>query len=244
VTRGTTLLEIQDFLMEEYVSGPEYSIEAFSFDGRHVVVAVSETLVDPVGFVELGHALPARIDPSLEREIVAAVTRFLDVMGLRDGPSHTEVRIGPRGPVVIESHDRIGGDRISDLVRDAYGIDLTAYAVGWPLRLVEELSERPRPFGAACVRFLRGRPGRVVALPGLDELRARPDVVAAELTVGVGDVVRPLQDNWDRIGLVAVRGSDGDAAVALCEQLVAAVEAEVETTAVEPIAANGEADAR
>lgn len=241
VTRGTTLFEIQDFLMEEYVSGPEYSIEAFSFAGRHVVVAVTEKLVDPDRFVELGHTLPARIDAALEQEIVATVTRFLDVMGLRDGPTHTEIRVGPRGPVVIESHNRIGGDRIKDLVQAAYGIDLTVYAVGWPLWLVEELTHRPRALGGACVRFVHGSPGRVAELPCVEELRARPDVIAAELTVRVGDVVRPLQDNWDRMGLVAVRGSDGDAAVALCEELVASLD--VETTAVaapralEPVAA-------
>jgi hypothetical protein len=224
VTRGTTLFEIQDFLMEEYVDGPEYSIEAFSFAGRHVVVAVTEKLVDPVRFVELGHTLPARIDRSLERRVVAAVKRFLDVMGLRDGPSHTEVRIGPRGPVVIESHNRIGGDRIRDLVQAAYGIDLAVYAVGWPLRLVDELPDRPRARAGACVRFVHGRPGRVAAVPGIEALRARPEVLAAELTVGAGDVVGPLQDNWDRMGLVAVRGSDSDGAVALCEQLVASID--------------------
>jgi hypothetical protein len=133
------------------VRGPAYSIEAFSFAGRHVVVAVTETLVDPAGLVELGPTVPARIIASLEQAIVAAVTRFLDVMRLCDGPTHTEVRIGPRGPVVVESRDLIGGDRITELVRDAYGIDLTVYAVGWPLRLVEELPERPREPVAAGV---------------------------------------------------------------------------------------------
>jgi ATP-grasp domain len=138
-------------LAEEDLRGPAYGVEAFSFAGRHVVVAVTEKLVDRAGVVELGHTLPARIDGSLEQAIVAAVTRFLDVMGLRDGPTHSEVRIGPRGPVVIASRNLIGGDGIGDLVHDAYGIDLTVYAVGWPLRLVEELPERPRVPGAAGV---------------------------------------------------------------------------------------------
>lgn len=226
VTYGTTLFTIENFLMEEYVSGPEYSVEAFSFGGRHVVVAVTEKLVDGGRFVELGHTLPARIDEALEREIVDAVKRFLDAMGLMDGPSHTEVRIGPQGPAVIESHNRIGGDRIGDLVRAAYGIDLADYAVGWPFRLVDELPGRPEPLAGACVRLVHTRPGRVVAVGDVEELRARPDVLAAELSVGVGDVVRPLHNNWDRLGLVAVRGSDSEAAVARCTELLAALEIE------------------
>ena len=226
VTYGTTLFTIQDFIMEEYVDGPEFSVESFSFAGRHAVVAVTEKLVHPSHFVELGHTLPARIDPALEHDIVETVKRFLDVIGLADGPSHTEVRIGARGPAIIESHNRIGGDRIGDLVRAAYGIDLADLAGGWPFRLVDELPDRPEPLGGACVRFVHGRPGRVVALGDADDLSARPEVIATELTAKVGDVVRPLHNNWDRLGLVAVLGSDSDAAVEICNDVLASFEVE------------------
>lgn len=237
VTYGTTLFTIQDFLMEEYVSGPEFSVEGFSFGGRHAIVAVTEKLVDAGRFVELGHTLPARIDPDLERAIVDAVRRFLDVMGVKDGPSHTEVRVGTQGPVVIESHNRIGGDHIGDLLRAAYGIDLVEYAVGWPFRLVQELPDRPRPLAGACVRFLHGSSGRVVEVGSLDDVRARPEVLAAELSVKVGDVLRPLHNNWDRHGLVAVRGRDSDAAVRLCHELIGSLRIE---TAAHPAPARRE----
>jgi len=232
VSYGTTLFTIQGFLMEEYVSGPEFSVEAFSFEGRHAVVAVTEKLISPDRFVELGHTLPARLDIELEHAIVDATRRFLDDIGLENGPSHTEVKVGARGPVVIESHNRIGGDRIGDLVRAAFGIDLVEYALGWPFRLVEELPDRPQPLAGACVRFLHGHSGQVVALGGLEEVEARPDVLAAELSVEVGDVLRPLQNNWDRLGLVAVRERDSDAAVALCDELVGALR--IETTEAPP----------
>ncbi|WP_433241348.1 ATP-grasp domain-containing protein [Streptosporangium sp. CA-135522] len=222
VDRGPTdLFRIGEFIMEEYVSGPEYSVEAFSFGGRHVVIAVTEKLVDEAHFAELGHALPARLDLGAEQEIVAAVTAFLDVIGIADGPSHTEVRVGRDGPVVIESHNRIGGDHIDELVEAAYGVDMAAYAVGWPFGLVEELAGRPRPLAGACVRFVHTGAGRIEGVEGVETVRARPDVLIAQVTASAGDVVRPLADNWDRLGLVAVRGSDTDAAVRLCEDLVA-----------------------
>lgn len=219
--RGSTLYTVREFLMEGYIDGPEFSIEAYSFAGRHVVVAVTEKLVDEAHFAELGHALPARLDADTRAALLAAVTDFLDVVGVADGPTHTEIRIGRQGPVVIESHNRSGGGRISDLVRAAYGIDLPRYGVGWPVRLVPELPDEPQPVGAACVRFLRRRPGTVVRVDGVAETAARPDVLAAEVSVAVGDTVRPLRDNWDRIGHVAVRAADTSAAVELCERLAA-----------------------
>lgn len=142
-------------------------------------------------------------------------------MGLTDGPSHTEIRLSRRGPMVIESHNRAGGDHIDELVRAAYGIDLAAYAVGWPTGLVAELPDDPRPVAAASIRFLMRAPGIVTAVKGVEDVAARPDVLAAEVRVRPGDVVRPLRDNWDRLGFVAVRAADTDAAVELCERLAA-----------------------
>ncbi|WP_328603343.1 ATP-grasp domain-containing protein [Amycolatopsis sp. NBC_00345] len=215
------LFTIDGFIMEQFVDGPEFSVESFSFAGRHVVVAVTEKDIEPDHFAELGHTVPARVDADVEAEIVAVTTDFLDVIGLRDGPSHTEIRLGPDGPVVIEGHNRGGGDRIMDLVESAYGVDLVSYALGWPFGLVPELTERPVPSGGAAVRFLHGPAGVVTGLSGVDELRARPDVIAAETYVKVGDRVGPLRDDFDRLGLVAVSGVDSYAAARRCAELIA-----------------------
>jgi biotin carboxylase len=224
VDRGPAeMFAVGDFLMEEYIDGPEYSVEAFSFAGRHVVLGVTEKLVDETHFAELGHTLPARVDAGREEEIVAAVTGFLDVVGLKDGPSHTELRISSRGPLVIESHNRFGGGRIKDLVASVYGIDLVEYALAWPFGLVEALPDRPKPRGAACVRFLHGPAGRVEAIEGVSRLAGREDVIATELSVRPGDVVHGLRDNWDRLGLIAVAAPDSDGAVRRCEELAASV---------------------
>ncbi len=219
--RGSTLYQVQDFLLEEYITGPEFSIEALSFEGRHIVVGITEKSVDPDHFAELGHAMPARVEPGVEARIVAEVGRFLDAIGIRNGPSHTELRISPRGPLVIESHNRVGGGHIGELVEAAYGIDLISYTLGWPFRLVEELTERPEPIGGACARALLAPPGRVEGIEGIEELRAHPAVLAVDLAAHDGAIVRPMQDNWDRLGLVAVTAEDTDAAVKLCEDLVA-----------------------
>ncbi|MZD06700.1 ATP-grasp domain-containing protein, partial [Streptomyces sp. SID5785] len=222
IDRGNALFQVQDYLLEEYIPGPEFSIESFSFAGRHVVVAITEKLVDETHFAELGHALPARLDPADERRIEEAVHAFLDAVGLQDGPAHTELRLSPRGPLVIEGHNRNGGGRIQSLVREAYGIDLVHYTLAWPFGLVAPLTERPAARAAGCVRGLvADRPGVVERIEGVDALRAHPAVHAVDISVHEGSVVRAAQDNWDRLGLVTVTASDTDKAVLLCEELTA-----------------------
>ncbi|MFD5496349.1 ATP-grasp domain-containing protein [Streptomyces sp. NPDC001812] len=221
VDRGTTLYRVTDFLMEEYIPGPEFSVESFSFDGRHVVVALTEKLVDETHFAELGHAVPARLTADDERQLTEATAAFLDAVGIQDGPAHTELRLSPRGPLVIEGHNRNGGGHIQELVAAAYGIDLVHYSLAWPFRLVEPLAERPRPTAAGCARGILARPGRVAAVEGVEELRLHPAVLAVDIAARPGSVVRETRDNWDRLGMVAVTAPDTDEAVRLCEELVA-----------------------
>ncbi|WP_405871401.1 ATP-grasp domain-containing protein [Streptomyces sp. NBC_00005] len=221
VDRGTTLYQVAGYLMEEYIPGPEFSVESFSFAGRHVVVAITEKLVDETHFAELGHAMPARLGADDERRVEEAVAAFLDAVGLQDGPAHTELRLSPRGPLLIEGHNRNGGGRIQTLVQAAYDIDLVRYALAWPFRLVDALEGRPEARAAGCVRGLIGRPGTVAEVTGVEELRARPDVLAVDIAARKGSVVRAAQDNWDRLGLLAVTAPDTDKAVLLCEELAA-----------------------
>ena len=221
VDRGTTLYQVGGYLMEEYIPGPEFSVESFSFAGRHVVVAITEKLVDETHFAELGHAMPARLEAADERRIEEAVAAFLDAVGLTDGPAHTELRLAPRGPLVIEGHNRNGGGRIQTLVQTAYGIDLVRYALAWPFGLVDALPARPEARAAGCVRGLLGRPGTVAEVIGAEQLRTHPDVLAVDIAARKGTVLRAARDNWDRLGLVAVTAPDTGKAVLLCEELVA-----------------------
>ncbi|WP_322769061.1 ATP-grasp domain-containing protein [Frankia sp. Cr1] len=232
--RISTLFVLQDFLMEEYVDGPEYSVESFSFAGRHAVVTITEKFTDTAHFAELGHAIPARLDEGLWEQVRACVSRFLDLMGLRDGVCHTEVRIDTRGPRIIEGHNRFGGDAIPDLVRGAYGIDLTTLAVGWPFGLVAELPDRPVAHAGASTRFLVCEPGRVEAVDGVEAARRQDGVLAVRITAKPGDVVRSVRDNWDRLGLVAVTGPDTTAAIQRGADLVR------DTIAVRVLGADGE----
>lgn len=215
------------YLVEEYLSGPEYSVEAFSFDGRHVVVSVTEKLVDPGGFVELGHAEPARIDPGTQDALIGCAQTFLDAIGQRNGASHTEIKMTPTGPKIIEGHNRIGGDRIVDLLELAYGVDFELLTVGWPFRLVDELPERPKPLRAAATRFLTAGAGVVREVTGAEEVRAADDVFALDLVVAPGSVVRP-GSNWDRAGQVIATAEDTDTAVRRCAELISRIDIRTE----------------
>jgi len=204
-------------IAEEYLDGPEYSVETFSFDGRHVVVAITEKLTDRG--VEIGHAQPALLAAADEDALVRYTEGFLDAMGLRDGVGHHEIKLTRRGPRIVEGHDRVAGDRVMDLVEAVYGIDLERYAVGWPHRRVPELTGRPSARTAAATRFLAARPGVVERIEGVEEVRAHPGVLDVDVALRVGDEMPEVADNFDRPGQVLATAPNTPTALELCAML-------------------------
>ncbi|MFE0673955.1 acetyl-CoA carboxylase biotin carboxylase subunit family protein [Streptomyces sp. NPDC058867] len=197
-------------LAEEFLTGREVSVEGFSADGAHTVVAVTDKLLGS-GFVEAGHSVPATVDEPVRAEIAELTGRLLDAVGLVEGPSHTEIMITADGLRVIESHNRAGGDNIPELVRLAYGVDLVRAAVAVPLGLEPWKNEVPAPVGGAAIRFLSAEPGVVtdVDLPadGLEGVtlgvKAQPGMVIPQVTWSAerlcGDVIAVGRDAGEAV---------------------------------------------
>jgi biotin carboxylase len=219
----THAFDLGQFMMEEYIDGPFHTVETFSFDGRHVVITITEATTLTQLYVHDGHAIPARLEPDVEASIVAATTRFLDTMGLRNGPAHTEIKLTSRGPAVIESQNRVGGALFSDMMRAVYGIDPQTMAIAWPLGMAEALADRPAPNGGAASWLMVADPGTITEIQGLDDVRADPATLAVDLRVGPGDIIRPFDASWDGLGHIAAYGEDAGVASDRCRQSLARV---------------------
>jgi biotin carboxylase len=216
---GTWIEEfgLGDFMVEKCLVGPEYSVESFSVGGRHTVIAVTAKEVDG-GSVELGHVLPAPIGAVELARISDITVRMLDAVGLLDGPSHTELILTADGPFVVESHTRRGGDRINELVRLVYGVDMeeaTYRLVGQDNPLDGHLHAAR---GAAAIRFLTAPPGTIVSVDGIGDAKAIENVVDVAVYFQPGDVVQELRWSDDRCGHVLVHADDAAAAVELAKK--------------------------
>ncbi|MGW5214343.1 ATP-grasp domain-containing protein [Streptomyces sp. NPDC004051] len=199
-------------LAEEFLDGPEFSVESFSEKGEHHILAVTEKFTGE-NAVEIGHVVPARIEADQYAALADATRWFLDAMSLTEGPAHTEIILTRNGPRIVESHNRPGGDGIIDLVREVSGTDvrdlLAAQLAGLPFD-----SPRPRaPARAAATWFATACPGVVTDVTGWQEAAASPGVVTAAPDVAPGDTVTPLRGSDDRCGAVIAVGATPDEAL-------------------------------
>jgi biotin carboxylase len=205
-------------LLEQFAEGSEYSVEALSADGRHTVLGIAEKGTTD-GFIEVSHMMPPpSLDPRRQLLVAGTVEELLDAIGLTDGPSHTEVMVDGDKIVVIETHTRLGGDGIADLVRLTTGVEWRRAAVGWALG--DGIRRGPATAAAAATVFLTAPPGQVTAVappPGL----THGDIHAWDLSILPGDEVRPLRSSSDRLGMAVLTADGTDTCVAAVAELVA-----------------------
>jgi biotin carboxylase len=182
------------------------------------VIAVTGKHTLP-NFVECGHVIPAEIDQVTTSEVQNLTTRFLDAVGLRDGPAHTEIKLTPRGPRIVESHNRVGGDEISHLVREVYGVDMVATTLAWAFGKIDAVPAPPVPRKAVAIRFFTPAPGRVRSIGGVNQVRTIPAVIDLHLDVEPGSRVEEVRSSLDRSGYLVTQAPTSAAALELCSRL-------------------------
>ncbi|MGW4345295.1 ATP-grasp domain-containing protein [Streptomyces sp. NPDC004690] len=143
--------ESTSVLVEEYLDGPEVSVECVTYRGETTVVAVTrKTVSAPPYFEEVAHSVGAA-DPLLD--VVAPAARAaIRALGITDSVSHVEMRLVDGRPRLVEVNGRIAGDMIGHLVRLATGIDLPRAAADIACGRAPDLT--PTRSSAAAIQML------------------------------------------------------------------------------------------
>lgn len=208
----------QNLIVEEFIPGDEFSVEAFSFSAQHKIMAITrKSIIESDkhdNFTEIGHCLPASLNKTVEQRIIKYVSDFLTITGLNNGPSHTEIKVCGEKIKIIETHNRIGGDRIASLVKLTTGINLVELAILWPLGLCQPVTKEITWHSAAAIRFFNPPCGKLIAVEGIDTLKYTPYVVDIEVSCAVGDTIMPITDSSNRYGFVMVTGNNAAQATA------------------------------
>ena len=212
-------------VVEELVEGPEVTVNAFSVDGEFHALTVTDRLTaDPPAFgVALAHAWPSEAaDGAVEVARLAA-----EAVGVLNGPTYTQVRLGPDGPRVMELAARLGGGHDAELCLAALGTDLNGLALATALgETVEPLRPQPQA-GGACVSFIVPPEGELAAVEGLVEALEVDGVLDAAVYRRPGWTFGPLRRGSDRAGFVLARGDSRDDALVRAARAIQGVRLEV-----------------
>ncbi len=172
-------------LIEQYLDGPEISVDTACFDGQVVPVTIAhKQLGYPPSFEEVGHVVTGA-DPLLHDEHLHHVlTEAHRAVGFTTGMTHVELRRTEAGFKVIEINARLGGDLIPYLGQLATGIDLSLAAAAIACGRTPDLTRTKNR--TAAVRFYYPEHDLTVADLRLDEAKLPATIVQADLLAAPG----------------------------------------------------------
>jgi len=217
-------------IVEEYLEGPEYSVESFSSQGEHHIIAITEKFKESKHFVELGHTVPAELTADQQAQIGQYVQSVYTALGITGGPGHTEVILTANGPAIVETHLRVGGDQIDELIKRAHGVDLNKLWVQQVLDPdftfdTEQLTSR----AVAGIRyFVPDQTGTVTQIQGIDTIYALEGVVSVKTLIGPNEKISTLSDSNARAMSIEVIADSRQALEAIFEQAFSLLEYKVE----------------
>jgi biotin carboxylase len=191
-----------EVLAQEYLFGGEYYVNTVSLDGVHQVCDIWKTShINANGVRDLldGAWLLDRHGP-LQEKLTRYAFDVLDALGIRHGPAHTELKLTPDGPCLIETGARLCGGDLPWLVRRAVGesqLDWTADAYTDPERFRARASE---PYTVreyvSSMSLIAPRSGTLLGYPRLAEVKALESFHQAKISVNAGEAIRRSVDDF------------------------------------------------
>lgn len=210
-------------IIEEYLQGPEFSVEVMVVDGKPHVLQITDKLTTGAPhFVEMGHTQPTIQTSDVQARIKDLACRAVKAVGINVGPAHVEMILTKQGPKMVELGARMGGDCITThLVPLSTGIDM----VGTTIKLAcgENIDIEPKFNKGAAIRYFETKPGILKRIEGIEKAKNIPGVIEISFVHDIGDTVGEIGSSTDRIGFVIVQAETRQQAIDICEQVVKSI---------------------
>lgn len=213
-------------MLEQFVEGPEFSIEIIVWNGQvNVLTVTDKKTTEAPHFVELGHNQPSCRTAEEVETLKAAAVAGVKALGVNNCACHAEAKLMNGRAYLMEIGARLGGDFIStELTHLSTGIDMVAAAINCALG-VEPCLEPTEEKHGVCIRYFCPKPGKLVSISNTEVLND-PRVYLWEIYHKEGDMIPEVTSSLCRSGHVIVTEETPHKAIALADSLIKDVKIE------------------
>jgi len=208
-------------IAEEYMSGPEYSLDSLVYNGSLTVTGFADRhIYFPPCFIEMGHTLPTAVSEDQREEITRVFRKAVEALGITCGAAKGDIKLTPDGVKIGEIAARLSGGYMSGWTYPyASGVNLVEkgmmIAMGMdPGDLTENLHR------TSSERAFISIPGRISRIEGLDEAHETDGIRDIFLRVEEGDSVEFPVNNVTKCGNVIACCSSREDALCCSETAV------------------------
>lgn len=219
---------VGDVVVEEYMSGPEVSVETLSINGEcHVIQITDKFTTSAPHYVEMGHSQPTRHNREVAERIKEVAIAANKAIGIKNGPSHTEIIVTSEGPKIVELGARLGGDCITThLVPLSTGVNMVECCI--KIALGEKPDVELKWNKGSAIRYFQQHSGVVKNIKGIEEAEKVDGVKQISIIHGVGEKVMEVTSSGARMGFVIVQDENAEKAVADCYEALDRIKVDFE----------------
>lgn len=199
----------EDVLLQSYLDGPQYVLNAVSCSGRHLfsdIWLIKQRRVP--GFANItDYKVNVQISDPVLPDLMEYAQQVLDCCGIENGASHTELRLTEKGPALIETAPRLMGASLE--------YKPLSQAFGWTqAQLVAETALNPHAFERLCDQGYQPREniaifhlnlqrsGNVRAIPGVSMIQSLQSFYGTYDLPEIGSLVEKTEINVARAGFI------------------------------------------
>lgn len=205
-------------LIEEYMPGPELSVDAISYNGQPRISGIADRIItrEPY-FVEIGHNMPS----ALNREILAEAERVMvagmKALGIDHGAAKGDLKVTPGGVKIGELAARLSGGFMSSHTYPYHsGVNLHRAAVQIAIGEKPDQLEVTQNY-ISIERSIMCEPGKILNITGIESARSVPGVKDVILTRSEGQILKEATSNIEKLGHIIVCADTLESAVSIAE---------------------------
>lgn len=117
--------EDEAVIIEEYIDGDQYLVEALVYNNKIQLAGVIEQeITHGRRFIITGYGVLADVPNNIKTGIEEVVTSVVTQLGIKNGALHLELRRTKNGWKLIEINPRISGGAMNKMLQAAFGYDL------------------------------------------------------------------------------------------------------------------------
>lgn len=207
---------VGDVVVEEYMEGPEVSVETLTVNGEcHVIQITDKLTTGAPHYVEMGHSQPTMRSNEIAEQISKVAKAANKAIGIKNGPSHTEIIVTKEGPKIVELGARLGGDNITThLVPLSTGVNMVECCIKIALGEIPDIKKKWNK--GSAIRYFEQHAGVIDSIEGVDKAEEIDGVQQISIVHGVGEEVTEINSSGERMGFVIAQDVDVDAAIKDC----------------------------
>lgn len=208
--------KVGDVVVEEYMDGPEVSVETLTVNGEcHVIQITDKLTTGAPHYVEMGHSQPTMLSNEIAEQISKVAKAANKAIGIKNGPSHTEIIVTKEGPKIVELGARLGGDNITThLVPLSTGVNMVECCIKIALGEIPDIKKKWNK--GSAIRYFEQHAGVIDSIEGVDKAEEIDGVQQISIVHGVGEEVTEINSSGERMGFVIAQDVDVDAAIKDC----------------------------